>query len=170
MRKPAPLIEVFLQPGELYFGDRHTRIRTVLGSCVSLVCWHPFRQIGGMFHFLLPTRPTMAGGELDGRYADEALELMLREIRTAKARPDEFRIQLFGGGSMFPDVMRGNPGQVGRKNVEAARRLLDAHGLACSGAHVEGVGHRSLIFDLWNGHVSVRHSAPEAGHKADRRA
>ena len=32
MRKPNGIIEIFLQPGELYFGDRYTRIRP---------CWAP---------------------------------------------------------------------------------------------------------------------------------
>jgi len=44
--KPPFVIDIFLQPGELYFGDRHTRIRTVLGSCVSVVFWHPEKLLG----------------------------------------------------------------------------------------------------------------------------
>jgi chemotaxis protein CheD len=31
-------------------------IRTVLGSCVSITLWHPVKRVGGMCHFLLPTR------------------------------------------------------------------------------------------------------------------
>ena len=48
MKKPADAIEIFLHPGEFYFGDRHTRIRTLLGSCVSIILWHPRLLIGGM--------------------------------------------------------------------------------------------------------------------------
>ncbi len=39
-------MDIFLQPGELYFGDSDTCIRTVLGSCVSLTFWHP-KLLGG---------------------------------------------------------------------------------------------------------------------------
>ena len=53
MRKPKGVIEVFLQPGELYFGDRYTRLRTLLGSCVSIVLWHREALLGGMCHYML---------------------------------------------------------------------------------------------------------------------
>lgn len=159
MRRPNGIIEIFLQPGELYFGDRHTRIRTLLGSCVSLVFWHPERLIGGMCHFMLPTRPKPAMNELDGRYGDEAIELMLRQARSHGVSIAEFRIQLFGGADMFPAMGMRKKQPVGKKNVEAAMQLLQAHGLSCRGAHVEGVGHRNLIFDLWNGHVSLKHTS-----------
>jgi chemotaxis protein CheD len=156
MPKPDPIIEIFLQPGELYFGDRHIRIRTLLGSCVSLVFWHPRRQIGGMCHYLLPSRkrPVKA---LDGRYGDEAIALMLREIRAAGAEPRDFHVRLFGGGNMFPGVSRPRANPVGSKNVQAARTLLHAYQLVVRDEHVEGEGHRSLVFDIWNGHVSLKH-------------
>jgi chemotaxis protein CheD len=156
MPKADPLIEIFLQPGELYFGGRHVRIRTVLGSCVSLVFWHPRRRIGGMCHFMLPGRK-YAGRMLDGRYGDEAVALMLQEIRTAGAEPRDFQIRLFGGGNMFPSVAKSRANQVGRKNIEAARALIAAYRLAFSEEHVGGEGHRSLVFDIWSGHVSLRH-------------
>ncbi|UZD97777.1 chemotaxis protein CheD [Pseudomonas corrugata] len=157
MRKPKGIIEIFLQPGELYFGDRYTRIRTLLGSCVSLVCWHPQLLIGGMCHFMLPTRPRPPMNELDGRYGDEAIELMLRQARLQGVSAKEFRIQLFGGGDMFPTLGKQKSNLVGQKNVDAALQLLQAHGLTCKGADVKGVGHRNLIFDLWNGQVLLKH-------------
>jgi len=170
MRKPNSIVEIFLQPGELYFGDRYTRIRTLLGSCVSLVSWHPELLIGGMCHFMLPTRPQRPTGELDGRYGDEAIELMLRESRLYGIAPTEFRIQLFGGGNMFPAIGRQKDNHVGKKNVEAAKQLLQVHGLTCHGAHVEGVGHRNLIFDLWSGQISLKHIPPTPAISQDKRA
>ncbi|WP_454870344.1 chemotaxis protein CheD [Pseudomonas lini] len=170
MRRPDGVIEIFLQPGELYFGDRYTRIRTLLGSCVSLVCWHPKLLIGGMCHFMLPARPQPLTGELDGRYGDEAIELMLREARIRGISLTEFRIQLFGGGNMFPAIGRQKDNHVGKKNVDAAKQLLLLHGLTCSGAHVEGVGHRNLIFDLWSGQISLKHIPPTLDARQGKRA
>ncbi|MBL8511280.1 MAG: chemotaxis protein CheD, partial [Betaproteobacteria bacterium] len=54
------VMDIFLQPGEFYFGDADTRIRTLLGSCVSITMWHPTRRIGGMCHYMLPTRGRVA--------------------------------------------------------------------------------------------------------------
>ncbi len=54
---PTGVIEIFLQPGEWYFGNRKVSIRTLLGSCVAMVFWHrhPKLLMGGMCHFTLPT-------------------------------------------------------------------------------------------------------------------
>lgn len=157
MQKPEHFVEIFLQPGELYFGDRHTRIRTLLGSCVSLVFWHPEWLIGGMCHYLLPSRMRRHAGGLDGRYGDEAIELMLSQIRAAGARPEDFQIHLFGGGDMFPGINKNKSNPVGKKNVEAARQIIAAHRLAFLNEHVEGKGHRNLVFDVWSGRVTLRH-------------
>ena len=46
-------IDVFLMPGEHFVGDARHRIRTLLGSCVSITLWHPQRRVGAMSHFLL---------------------------------------------------------------------------------------------------------------------
>ncbi|WP_260955959.1 chemotaxis protein CheD [Pseudomonas citri] len=167
MRRPNGTIEIVLQPGELYFGDRYTRIRTLLGSCVSLVFWHRKLLIGGMCHFMLPTRPRPSINELDGRYGDEAIELMLQQARSYGVSTKEFRIQLFGGGDMFPAMDRQKNNPVGKKNVDAAMQLLQSHGLKYYSAHVNGIGHRNLIFDLWNGQVSIKHIPSAMGVNQD---
>ncbi len=160
MRKPAGIIEIFLQPGELFFGDQHTRLRTLLGSCVSLVLWHPHRRIGGMTHFMLPGRTRSATAPLDGRYGDEAMALLLSEIQAAGTRAEDYQLYLFGGGDMFPQVTRQAECSVGKRNIERARRLIADCGLKCHGEHVGGTGHRNLIFDVWSGQVAVRQLLP----------
>lgn len=158
MRKPDGVVEIFLQPGEIYFGDRYTRLRTVLGSCVSLVFWHPQDLVGGMCHFMLPSRGCRSSNGPDGRYADEAMQMMLGEIKASGLSPGAFRLRIFGGGNMFPELTRRNACHIGQKNVEAALALLESHCLTCIASHVEGYGHRHLLFDVWSGHVHLRHA------------
>lgn len=161
MRKPQHVVEIFLQPGELYFGDRNTRIRTVLGSCVSLTFWHPELLVGGMCHYMLPNRSSEQRKTsvlaLDGRYADEAIEMFIREINAIGAPHRDYKVKLFGGGNMFPDST--SPvSHVGIKNVETARRLVTRYGFNCVAEHLGGYGHRNVIFDVWNGDVWVKHA------------
>jgi chemotaxis protein CheD len=168
MHKPPHVIEIFLQPGDLYFGDRDTRIRTVLGSCVSLTFWHPGLLVGGMCHYMLPNRTlekrAIGTNMPDGRYADEAIEMLVKEINAVGAPHREYQVKLFGGGNMFPE--RSNPAShVGMKNVEAARELVRRRNFNCVAEHLGGDGHRNVIFDIWSGHVWVKHAAiarPEA--------
>ena len=125
--KPSHVIEIFLQPGDLYCGDHNTRIRTVLGSCVSLTFWHPSLLVGGMCHYMLPSRAqerrSAAAHGLDGRYADEAIVMLTKEIDAFGVPHREYEVKLFGGGNMFPG--RSNEkGHVGVKNVDSARKLV----------------------------------------------
>lgn len=175
MHKPINAIEIFLQPGDLYCGDRDTRIRTVLGSCVSLTFWHPGLLVGGMCHYMLPNRSQerreASALALDGRYADEAVELLTKEIKAAGVQPGACQVKLFGGGNMFPE--RSNPvSNVGLKNAETARQLVARHGLNCVGEHLGGDGHRNIIFDVWSGDVWVKHAdiaRPDAAQDATKR-
>lgn len=160
MKKPAHVIEIFLQPGEVFFGERDTRIRTLLGSCVAITMWHPGLLVGGMCHYMLPKHPAGKRATPDGRYADEAMELMLREIRKAGTWPEEYQVKLFGGGHMFSRQQKANEDHVGAKNVEMARTLMSQHGFSSCAEHLGGTGHRNIFFDIWSGHVWVRHQPP----------
>lgn len=158
MKKPKNVIEVFLQPGEHYFGDRQTRVRTLLGSCVAVTMWHPILLVGGMCHFMLPTRAKRVNG-LDGKYADEALELLFQEARDVGTHPREYQVKLFGGGNMFPKNSNDTPRHVGLKNTEVARSLMQHHGLEVMAEHMGGQGHRNVLFDIWSGDVWMKHQS-----------
>jgi len=156
---PPHVIDLFLQPGDHYFGDSDTRIRTLLGSCVSITMWHPKLLVGGMCHYMLPKR-TQCGATLNGKYADEALQLMINEAKLIGTVPSEYQIKLFGGGNMFPHAKKQLLTHVGLKNAEAGRALLKQHNLAINAEHLGGEGHRNLFFELWSGDVWMQHNAP----------
>lgn len=154
----AHAMDIFLQPGEFYFGDRSTRIRTILGSCVSITMWHPQHRIGGMCHYMLPSRGKKAGKQLDGRYADEALQLFMREIRAAGTWPDEYQVKLFGGGNMFQQQARSKIDciDVSCRNRQSAYKLIQHYGFSLTAEHLGGSGHRQIMFDIGTGHAWVR--------------
>lgn len=143
--------EIHLNPGDLWFGEGAVRLRTVLGSCISVTLWHPLRRIGGMCHFMLPGRVRGKEVPLSGKYADEAFLIFDREMECAKTRPGEYQAKVFGGGNMFPNTNIRTQGDVGLRNLEVARQLLARRGIEVVVQHVGGAGHRRLIFDIWSG-------------------
>ena len=151
--------EIFLRPGELHFGGGELRIRTLLGSCVSMVFWHPVRRIGGMCHYLLPYRLGARTGEPDGRYADEAVEIMIGHMRDYATEPDAYEVKVIGGGNMFPSIYANAEDGIGVRNIQAARNLIGRYGLNCAHEHLDGAGHRQVIFDIPSGWVEVRYNA-----------
>ncbi|MDD2915941.1 MAG: chemotaxis protein CheD [Gallionella sp.] len=162
MLQTAEPVEIYLLLGDFYFGDKNTRIRTVLGSCVSIAVWHPLLHIGGMSHSMLPRRVKPgkldpALNQLDGHYADEAIGLLLREIGKRNTRPEEYQVKIFGGGNMLRQPPDGRAFNVAGSNIEATRLLLASAGFRIHSEHVGGSGHRNIIFDLHDGSVLVKH-------------
>jgi chemotaxis protein CheD len=150
------MIEIFLQPGEYYVGDADCRIRTLLGSCVSITLWHPKMRIGGMTHFLLSERGSDQVLELDGRYGDEAMWILLRELMRLEVDPTKCVAKIFGGGNMFRHAVTNRTVNIGKKNGEAARAMLQGYGIPIVSESLYGDGHRQIIFDVSNGHVWSR--------------
>jgi chemotaxis protein CheD len=163
MHKRQAALEIFLQPGEYFVSGGDTRIRTLLGSCVSVTIWHPERRVGAMSHFLLSERARRhTDGEPDGRYADEGMMLMIRDLSKLDVPVAGCVAKLFGGGDMFPTTS--SAGSVGRKNVTAARHMLAALDIPIVSSCVFGTGHRFIIFDIPSGDVWSRLTTVEPGH------
>jgi chemotaxis protein CheD len=155
--------EVFLQPGELFVADASFQIRTILGSCVSITLWHPEALVGGMSHFLLPTRGTVVPAhQMEGCYADEALAMMLKDLKAAGVNYKQCQAKIFGGGNMFPSHTQAGDMCVGQRNGEAARLLLQQHGIGLVTESLYGNGHRQVIFTISSGEVWSRQLRPSA--------
>jgi chemotaxis protein CheD len=152
----APLKTVLLEPGDFYFGSGHTRISTLLGSCISITLWHPRKKIGGMCHYMLTernpqnTRPPNVA--LDGRYAAEAFALFLQHVEAAGTKPSEYQAKIFGGSNMFDGGIAGKM-DIGPRNIAYGRQLLASKNIALMAEHVGGSGRRKLHFELWTGDV-----------------
>lgn len=147
---------VFLHPGEIHFDVAGTEIHTVLGSCVAITVWHPTRHIGGMCHFVLPGRIQARVGPPDGRYADEAIEMLVDAAGLHGTRLPEYHCKIFGGADVLGLVGPSTEG-VGERNVAAAVDLLAARAVPILVAHVGESGHRRIFLDLATGDVWVRH-------------
>jgi len=171
MHRIDGLIDIFLQPGEFFVADAEYQMRTMLGSCVSITLWHPCKRVGAMSHFLLPTRgvPDRKDG-LDARYGDEAMELMVAELKQLGITAGQCQGKVFGGGNMFPDHLSAGGLNVGQRNGEAALKLLNRHGVPILSESLFGMGHRQIIFDVRNGDVGCHQVAPNNtgdGHEGD---
>ena len=160
MKTPSDVLEIFLQPGEFYFGEYRTRIRTLLGSCVAMTLWHPGRKIGGMCHYMLPRRPRRKGWEaepLDGRYAEDAMKMFLGELLRSGTRASEYQVKLFGGGRMFRSAgaLAARP-TIAEANIAYGRDAIERCGFKLAAEDLGGHGHRNVILDVWSGDVWVK--------------
>jgi chemotaxis protein CheD len=159
----ASVVEIVLRAGDFEFVEGALRLRTSLGSCVAITVWHPERRIGGMCHFVLPTRGAdRAGQPVDGRYADEVMDLFVAGAERCGTRLEEYRAKVFGGGEQFGHGTGGGLG-VPARNVDAALRLLGEHHVVVAARSVGGCGTREIAFDVPTGVVWHRALADADG-------
>lgn len=152
---------LMLMPGQMHFGNRAASLRTLLGSCLAVTLWHPTRKLGGMCHFLLPTRQRKPGEPLDGRYGDEALEAMVALLRAARTEPCEYHAHLYGGADTMPEgsALKFN---VGERNIEQGFSLVDRYGFEIQGVDVGDDIPRTVTLSLASGAVDMRRGTGKA--------
>ncbi|MEL4179541.1 chemotaxis protein CheD [Roseateles sp. PN1] len=146
-----------LMPGQWHFGQG-LQLRTLLGSCVAITLWHPSKRIGGMCHFLLPSRASRGQAPLDGRYGDEAVELLLQSIKQSGAQPKDFLAHLYGGADTMPDGANVKF-NVGQRNIERGWALIDQHGFQLQDVDVGDFVPRTVTLDLPSGKVEIKRGA-----------
>lgn len=148
----APAL-INLLPGQWHFGAQGL-LKTLLGSCVAITLWHPTRRVGGMCHFLLPSRTRRGSEPLDGRYGDEALELMVQKLRAMGTQPSDFHAHLYGGADTLPEGMN-TKFNVGVRNIEQGWQMLDQYGFQLQGIDVGDDVPRTVTLKLPEGEVTM---------------
>lgn len=153
--------DLVIMPGQMYFGGRAATLRTLLGSCVAITIWHPGRRIGGMCHFLLPSRTRKPDEPLDGRYGDEALEAMTNVLKLTNTKPSEYVAHLYGGADTMPEGggLRFN---VGERNIEQGWKLIDQYGFQLDGVDVGEDVPRTVTLTIPTGMVDMRRGSGHA--------
>jgi len=158
-RSAQPGQALMLMPGELHFGGEVQSLKTLLGSCVALTLWHPKRRIGGMCHFLLPSRQRPPGAGTDGRFGEEAVAELVAQLERRGSRPQEFVAHLYGGADTMADEV-GVKLNVGERNIERGWALVDQYGFTLDGVDVGDNVPRTVSLGLASGTVECRRGNP----------
>ncbi len=127
-------------------------ITYALGSCVGVTMYDPIVQVGGLLHVMLPEKP---GGETDNvfRYADSGIEEMLRRLKDMGFVKERAVVKIAGGARMFGET--GNFMDIGNRNVESVRRVLEREGLKITAQDIGGSKPRTVSMATSSGMVSI---------------
>lgn len=113
--------EFFVYPGQLMACKETARIKTILGSCVSVVFWDPQTRVGGLCHYLLP-EPT-PGSVPSARYGSFAIPELLDRMLELGAQREHIQAKIYGGGNVVNHLNRLD-GNIGDRNIEEAHSQL----------------------------------------------
>lgn len=126
-----------------------------LGSCVALVAWDAVSHACGMVHIALPDsgEHPIKARELPGYFADTGVRTLVRELRSHGARRNSTGFQLIGGANVVAATARMD---IGRRNVQAVRRLLWAAGIGLVREDTGGSLGRTVSIRSDTGEVTIR--------------
>jgi chemotaxis protein CheD len=143
---------VHLAPGQLSVQFGPGRLRTILGSCVSVCLWDARLGLGGMNHFLLPRSASAYVASL--RYGDMAMAELVNGLTAHGSRTSQLSARVYGGASVLAGLS--DALHLGERNVEFALDWLAEAGITIDGRDVLGRLARRVEFDLTSGVSSVR--------------
>ena len=143
----------YLHAGHLFVSGTPCRVSTILGSCVSVALFDPEAQVGGLNHFLLPQGPENAAPS--ARFGTIAVPWLIEALVAAGAQRRSLQAKVFGGACVLR-AFRTTAGNLGTKNVQVAKAVLQAEGIPIVAEDVDGERGRKLIFQTHDGAAWVR--------------
>jgi chemotaxis protein CheD len=142
-------------PGEYYVTVHDELITTVLGSCVSACIRDPAMRIGGMNHFMLPSRGLDSGNMASEatRYGNFAMEKLINDILKNGGRREYLEIKLFGGGNVLKNM---GTTDIGGRNISFVRDYLTTEGFKVVAEDLGDIFPRKVVYDPISGKVQVK--------------
>jgi chemotaxis protein CheD len=132
---------VELMPGDVCIGLAGDQFKTLLGSCVAVILTDPNRTVGAMCHIVHVRTPPPAEAQ-NNAFGIFAMATMFELLRRVGVVPQMCHAYVYGGGNMFPDLIRGET--VGERNVEWVMAYLEAQRVVVVEHSLLGAGHRTV--------------------------
>lgn len=126
-----------------------------LGSCVAIALWDPEAKVGGLAHAMLPDPSNGRRRTPEGRFATTAVPVLIERMCDAGASETRIRARLAGGASMFESLLDDRGVRLGTRNVDAARRALEARGVRVEAEDTGGTHGRSVFLRTTDGQLLV---------------
>jgi chemotaxis protein CheD len=161
MIQTRSLPELYLKPGDYYFGEQPTHVHTVLGSCVAVSIFHRHTGLAAMCHAVQPDCGLAEACKNRcaqySRYVCCVVPAMVRSFFIRKIRPADLAVKLFGGAAITGDHdHRQRQLSVGAMNVATARQVLQRNGLTLDVIDAGGDFGRKIIFNTQTGVVLMK--------------
>ena len=149
-----------LMPGDVALGLADDSLRTLLGSCVSVILTDPRRTVGAMCHIVHVGSPNAANRH-NTAYGEVAMQDMFRRLQGVGILPQRCHAYVYGGGNMFPGIASGP--LVGDRNAQWVWDFLHDHGIAVVDYSLGGTSYRKVSWTVGHSEPSVENVSIEQG-------
>jgi chemotaxis protein CheD len=130
-------------------------ISTLLGSCVAVCLYDPKLLLGGMNHFLLPSKKVGGSDDTDVVLAgDYAMEVLVNAMLAKGAHKNRLVAKAFGGGNIVSSIRMA----IGDRNAEFATEWLAREGIPLTASDFGGPWSRKVLCVPVTGEAFCRRS------------
>lgn len=100
-----------------------------LGSCVGVALYDQRAKVAGLLHAMLPDSTAIRNNTNTAKFVDTGLDELIRRMEAAGASRRFMVAKIAGGAKMFALSSNSAIGNVGDRNIEAAREQLKKKGI-----------------------------------------
>jgi chemotaxis receptor (MCP) glutamine deamidase CheD len=143
-----------LPMGGVFASREPAVIKTVLGSCIAVCLLDPRQRIGGMNHFMLPSRLDPDGDHLSACYGVYAMDLLVNEMMKLGAERGRLRAKVFGAAHLLG--MREGAQSVATQNAAFITSYLETEGIPLASQDLGGDRPRTIYFFTDTGRVLLK--------------
>lgn len=129
-------------------------ITYALGSCVGTCLFDGVTGFAGLSHILLPDSSISKTDKNIMKYADTAIEALVREIERFGIRRTQLKAKIAGGANMFATQSKGM--NIGERNVAAVKEQLRRLGIRIVAEDTGKNFGRTVEFDPQTGSMTVK--------------
>ena len=128
-----------------------------LGSCVAVAIRDDREKRGSMVHIMLPSQSygKRRPGEKMNKYADIAIPEAIRGLEELGCRKENMSAKIAGGSCMF-NVGREDQINIGRRNVDSVKRILETVDIPLVAEDTGGSNGRTVEFHIESGLLIIK--------------
>ncbi len=172
---PVEASAIFLKPGEWLFGRDLGLVKTILGSCVAVTMFCKSTGRAAICHAILPECLEKEGCssrcKAHSKYAKCIIPRMAEMFLKQGIKANSIEVKLFGGSHpLRTNAWKLASLDIGKRNVEQARKSIEEKRLMLKNADVGGMKGRALLFDTSTGEITLRRLGAKrtVGHDSPR--
>ncbi|MFP4568268.1 MAG: chemotaxis protein CheD [Candidatus Woesearchaeota archaeon] len=128
-----------------------------LGSCVGVTLYQDENNYAGMMHVMLPKSNADAAKSSNYfKYADVGIPLLLEELERRGCAKEKLKAKIAGGAHMFKNTAAQDIMDIGARNIEAVRDVLQNLNIKIISEDVAGTLGRTMKLDTQTGNVTIK--------------
>lgn len=133
-----------------------TLITLGLGSCVGITLYDRIYGVAGLAHIMLPSSLEIKNNSNKAKFADTAIDEMIKEMIALGAKKRNLISKLAGGAQMFKFSNQNDVLRVGERNAAACRKKLQELGIQVIAEDIGGNFGRTIQLDSEDGSLMIK--------------